>query len=717
MNILLRFSVLTFLCACGVPMVAMADDGMFPMSELPRLNLRERGIELTAEQLFNSSDISLVDGICRVNGCTGSFVSGDGLIITNHHCAFDAIQKASTRKRDLLNDGFIAQQRQQEIPAPDYQVRITENYRDISAEVLAAVQEGMTFLERTKAIDKRRKELEILAEKENPGLRAEVAEMFAGRSYVLFLYTYLKDVRLVFAPPASVGNFGGEVDNWEWPRHTGDFSFMRAYTAPDGSSATYSKDNIPFRPKRFIQVAPEGVDEGDAVFLLGYPGRTARHRTASFLHYEQNVRLPLTVELYQWQISEMETAGSTDRAVAIKHASRAKSLANVEKRSRGQLQGMTRAKIPQTRLLQEADLQQFIDSDPQRKQKYGTLLKDLAAVYEEMSLAGALEIHLNQLRQACRAAAFGFFVIDAVSERAKPDLERETSFMDRNFAQSTQEIRVSMTDWHPPTDQIMLTGMLQRLSGISGATQVSGLQDLLNQPERIPETAATLISQTRLGDQAFVEECLMKTPAELATVNDPLLQLLRTLYPEYLKLRELDKTREGKLNQLYGSLIEIKQQFLSSRFVPDANATLRFTSGHVRAYSPADAVVRTPVSTLKGVIEKTTGIEPFVTPEAVLKKYAAGEFGRFVHPRLGQVPVAILYDTDTTGGNSGSPVLNSKGHLVGVNFDRCFEATINDFAWNQDYSRSIGVDIRYVLWITGTVYEARHLLTEMGVAP
>lgn len=698
-------------------MPAVADDGMFPMSELPRVNLRERGIELTASQIFNPGEISLVDGICRVNGCTGSFVSDEGLIITNHHCAFDAIQKASTRERDLLNDGFIAQTREQEIPAPDYQVRITEDYRDISAEVLAAVTDNMTFLERTKAIDKRRKELEIQAERDHPGLRAEVAEMFAGRSYVLFLYTWLKDVRLVFAPPASVGNFGGEVDNWEWPRHTGDFAFLRAWTAPDGSSAPYSPQNIPYRPKRFIQVSPKGVDEGDAVFLLGYPGRTARHRTASFLQYEQNARLPLTVQLNQWQIAEMEKAGSADRAVAIRHASRSKSLANVEKRSRGQLQGLKRANIVELRLQQEAALQHYIDSDPQRQQKYGQVLKNVAAVYHEMTLAAPLEIHLVQLRQACRAAAFGFFVVDAVSERAKPDLEREPLFMDRNFVQSTQEIRVAMKDWHPPTDQIMLTGMLQRLSTLPAAHQLPGLQELLKNPERIPELAASLIQNTRLGDQAFVDECLQKTPAELAQVNDPLLQVLRTLYPEYLKLRELDKTREGQLNQLYGALIEIKQEFLSSNFVPDANATLRFTSGHVRAYSPADAVIRTPVSTLRGVIEKTTGIEPFNTPDAVLKKYAAGDFGRFLHPRLGQVPVAILYDTDTTGGNSGSPVFNATGQLVGVNFDRCFEATINDFAWNTDYSRSIGVDIRYVLWITGTVYEARHLLTEMGVDP
>lgn len=703
------------LCFVGAVVVSRADDGMYPMSELPRLNLAEKGIELTADQLFNPNQVSLVDGICRVNGCTGSFVSASGLIITNHHCAFDAIQKASTANNDLLTNGFSAATREQEISAPDYQVRITENYRDVSEDVLKAVTEGMSFLERTKAIDKRRKELEVAAEKENPGLRAEVAEMFAGKTYVLFLYTYLKDVRLVFAPPASVGNFGGEVDNWEWPRHTGDFSFMRAYTAPDGSSATFSKDNIPYQPKRFIQVAPEGVDENDAVFLLGYPGRTARHKTASFLQFEQDIRLPLTVDLYNWQIHEMETAGANDRTVAIKHASRMKSLANVEKRSRGQLLGLRRAGIVATRQAREAELQAYIESEPARKAKYGLLLKDIETVYAEMSAAGPLEIHLLQLRQACRAAAFGYFVYDSAMERAKSDLDREAPYMDRNFAQSMQEVKVAMSDWHSPTDQLMLAEMLERLSQIPEAQKLEPLQQLLADASSLPKVAQGLIEGTRLGDVAFVEECLSKSPTELQQTDDPLLRLIIQLHPEYLKLRDTDKAREGRLGQLYGSLIEVKQQFLATSFIPDANATLRFTCGRVRAYSPADAVIRTPISTLRGVIEKTTGVDPFITPEAVLQKYKAGEFGRFVHPRLGQVPVAILYDTDTTGGNSGSPVLNSRGQLVGVNFDRCFEATINDFAWNQDYSRSIGVDIRYVLWITGTVYEAGHLLSEMGL--
>ena len=703
------------LVTAGVPNM-LADDGMFPMSELPRVNLRERGIELTAEQLFNPSEISLVDGICRVNGCTGSFVSDSGLIITNHHCAFDAIQKASTSDRDLLTNGFIAGSRAEEIPAPDYQVRITENYRDISAEVLSVVQEGMSFLERTKAIEKRRKELEIEAERQHPGLRAEAAEMFAGRTYVLFLYTYLKDVRLVFAPPASVGNFGGEADNWEWPRHTGDFSFMRAYTAPDGSSATWSAQNIPYRPKRFLRVQSAGVDEGDAVFLLGYPGRTARHRTASFLQYESRVRLPMTVQLYQWQIRQMEEAGVGDRSVAIRHASRTKSLANVEKRSRGQLQGLQRAQIVEKRLQQESELQSFIEADEVLRQKYGSVLRDIAAVYAEMESAGPLEIHLQQLRQACRAAAFGFAVVDAVHERAKPDIERESPWMDRNYAQSVQELKVSLRDWHPPTDVEMLSGMLRRLSSIPGARQIPALIPLTESEQICEQVAKRLIEGTRLGDAGFIEQSLGQTVDQLRATKDPLLTLLLDLYPSYLQLRELDKTREGRLSRLYGSLLEVKEQFLRTGFIPDANGTLRFTSGRVRAYSPADAVVRTPISTLRGVIEKTTGQDPFITPEPVLRAYGARNFKGFLHPRLGQVPVAILYDTDTTGGNSGSPVLNSKGELVGVNFDRCFEATINDFAWNADYSRSIGVDIRYVLWITGRVYGATQLLDEMGVA-
>ena len=281
------------------------------------------------------------------------------------------------------------------------------------------VTKEMDFATRSKAIEKRRKELEQLAEKKNPGLRAEVAEMFIGKTYVLFLYTYIRDVRLVFTPPYSVGVFGGDTDNWEWPRHTGDFSFLRAYVAPDGSSAEYSKDNVPYRPKKFIPVAKQGVNEGDFVFLLGYPGRTARHKTSSFLKYEEEVRLPFTVDLYQWQINQMLKDGESDRSVDLKHTSRVKSLANVEKRSRGQLKGLRRARITSRRAAEEQRLQQFIEADPKRKQKYGKVLSEIQSVYEDMSSSAPYEFNMTHLRNACRSLYIAFTIFDAAHERPK----------------------------------------------------------------------------------------------------------------------------------------------------------------------------------------------------------------------------------------------------------------------------------------------------------
>ncbi len=692
----------------AVANLAEAEEGMYPISEVGRLDLASQGLKLASEDIFNADRTCLVDGICKVNGCTGSFVSPRGLIITNHHCAYRAIQSSSTTTNDYLRDGFIAKTLGEEIPAKGYTVRITESFEDISDQVLSAIKPEMSYTDRTKAIDQRQKELEKAAEQKHPGQRAEVAEMFAGKTYVLFIYTYIQDVRLVFAPPASVGNFGGEVDNWEWPRHTGDFSFMRAYVAPDGSSAEYAKDNVPYQPKRFIQVDPKGVDEGDYVMLIGYPGRTARHKTASFLEYEQDVRLPYVVDLYQWQIEQMQQAGKLDRAIALKLSSRMKGLANVEKRSRGQLKGLVRKNIVGTRTDAESELQAFINSDADRRNKYGNLLSEIAAVYTGMRSAQH-ELDVQSLRSASQLMSFAFTLYDSAVERQKPDLERETPYMDRNIDLTRRRLMLAVKDYHAPTDRIIATELHQRIRAHGEKTK--DLAALLPAEDEL----GAFYDKTRLGDPEFTQSCLEKTPEQLAALNDPALSAIIKLYPKYLQLREQSKSRAGKLDQLYGNLVTVKQEFLQQKFVPDANATLRLTYGHIKGYSPEDAVYKSPITTLGGAVAKATGVEPFVLPRSIIEKHKARDFGQFMHPELNDVPTAILYDTDTTGGNSGSPILSGDGKLVGVNFDRAFEATINDFAWNESYSRSIGVDIRYALWITGKVFGANHLLKEMGV--
>ena len=688
-----------------------AEEGMFPISSIDQLGLSKKGLQLTATEIFNPDGTCLLDGICRVNGCTGSFVSGNGLIITNHHCAYRAIQSASTAENDWLKNGFFSKSMEQEIPAAGYVVRITESYKDVSAEVLAAVNETMTAAERSKAVAKRRKELEKKAEEENPGMRADIAEMFTGKTYVLFFYTFIRDVRLVFAPPSSVGNFGGAVDNWEWPRHTGDFSFMRAYVAPDGSMADYDTANVPYKPKRHIQVSSAGANENDFVFLLGYPGRTARHKTASFLEYEQNVRLPYVVDLNQWQIATMDSMSKNDRGVALKHSSRKQSLANVEKRSRGQLKGLRRANIVAKRRAVEAELQSFIDSDPSRKERYGSLLKEIDQVYANLGESANYTLTLNNLVSACRGMGLAYTIFDAASERAKSDLDREATYMDRNFERTVGRAVLGWKDWHRETDMKMLAEMKQRLRKIEKANSTAVVKAFLDN-ESIGDEA---FAKSKFNDEAFIRSLFTKSADELKKVDDPFLQAVIGLYPEFVRLREQVKASDGELGRLYGELIGVKQEFQKTNFVPDANGTLRMTYGNVKGYSPEDAVYKSPATTLRGVIEKTTGQEPFVTPNRIRELYDKGEFGNFLHPKLNQIPVALLYNTDTTGGNSGSPILNNRGQLVGVNFDRAFEATINDFAWNESYSRSIGVDIRYVLWITGKVYQSRHLLDEMGV--
>jgi len=692
-----------------------ADEGMYPISEIMKLDLRSKGLEIDPAEIF-ATDRSLIFAIVSV-GATGSFLSADGLFITNHHVAFGAVQAASTKEKDYLRNGFLAATRAEEIQAKGMTARITESYRDVSAEVLSAVKPDMDFAARTRAIERRTKEIVARTEKENPGKRAEVAEMFTGKTYILFIYTYLKDIRLVYVPPRSIGEFGGEEDNWMWPRHTGDFSFLRAYVAPDGSPADYAAQNVPFKPKRFLRVASRGVDEGDFVFLLGYPGRTYRHSAASYLAFEEEVRMPYIADWYGWQIDLMEKMGAEDRGVALLHAARIKGLANTMKNYRGKLKGMKRLGLVERRREEEKALQSFIDADEKRKSQSGTILNDIAAVYEEMRAAFDQEIVLDYLRGSVNLVGCAFTVNEAVLERRKPDLERESAYMERNFAQTRQRLLLSLRNFYEPTDKAVFKELLLRASKFEPKNRIKAVDELLLgdfSESAIDAHLKKMYEATRMSDAKFVEELLAQTPEQLAAVRDPFLDLARALYPAVLEVREKQKARRGALDPLYARLSDLKELYLGKSFIPDANNTLRLTYGRIKGYSPADAVYYEPFTTLRGVLEKTTGREPFDTPAALFDLFKARDFGRFEHPKLKDVPVCLLYDTDTTGGNSGSPVINARGELVGVNFDRTYEATINDYAWSEEYSRSIAVDMRYVLWVAQKFGRADFLLKEMG---
>ena len=711
-------SVLNFLIIFLIIMsINFAEEGMYPLSEIDKLDLDQLGFEIAGWELYNPDGISLIDGICKVGGCSGSFVSSQGLILTNHHCAYEAIRDASTPLNDFLENGFHAATRDQEVRAEGYQVRITVDYYDVSESVISVITAGMDPADRTEAIKNQIKSIELQAEEDHPGLRAEVAEMFIGRTYVMFFYKYLKDVRLVYAPPRSIGNFGGEVDNWMWPRHTGDFSLMRVYVAPDGRSADYSEDNIPYIPERVIEIDPNGVDENDFVFILGYPGRTYRNRTSHHLAFEYDLRLPITADLYQWQISVLKGFGINDRDISLKLASRIKSLSNRMKNYRGKLQGIRRIGLVEQRLRKEQELQEYIGSNPDRKERYGNILEAIGTVYSEKRERYDYEFVLSNFKASSVLFKTAYTVYEMAHELPKADLERKKVYMNRNLDKTIENLFERLKNYHGPADEALFQDMLERYNDLPIEFRIPVLDSRLGKNitvRKINRFVAKALRKSRLGDPENVRQLLSLNSAELESLKDPILQLAIDLYPEYENQRRTSEARSGEIDRLHNLLMEIKIDFLDTDFIPDANSTLRLTYGHIRGYSPVDATYYSPISTLTGAIEKI-GPPPFDLPEKIVDLHRRGEFGRYCHPKLNSVPVGLLYNMDTTGGNSGSAVMNSQGKLVGINFDRAYEATINDYAWNEAYSRSIAVDIRYVLWIMKYFSNANELIDEMGL--
>jgi hypothetical protein len=711
-KVLLSLLIVIFLSFAFIPSVP--DEGMFPLNDIRNLDLQSAGLKISIDEVYNPDGVSLVDALVKVGGCTGSFVSEEGLILTNHHCVFGAVQAASTVENNYLENGFVADTREEEIPAKGLTCRITVSYEDVSAEVLEAADKADDISKRTDAISKKIKEIIKREEENDSKIKAEVSEMFVGESYILFRYQMINDVRIVYAPPRSIGEFGGESDNWVWPRHTGDFSFVRAYVSPDGSSAKYSENNVPFKPRRHLQVNPDGVDENDFVFLLGYPGRTFKHQPSHFIINQEKFLLPYISKLYRWVIDLYEAKGENDPEFALEKSTLIKNLANVEKNYRGKIKGLERLNLVAEKQEEEKELLEFINSNSVLKSKYGNVLGEIDKVYQDIFKSGRLSYLMTSLGRLVNYHRLGEIFVEYKNEIKKPDNERKSLYTEKNVNQFMAAIDKLYNDYDAGLDRVIFKKILSDALNFP-ETQNKEVFIFLKNQEDLDDYINSVYENSFIGNSEKYLKYLHDEEVSLDNISDPFINLAEMFYE--LEKNETEKRNRinGQLNILLANMMEVKRIWLEKSFIPDANSTLRLTYGYVKGYSPADATYFSPITTLKGVIEKGREDGDYKLWPKIRELYDNRDFGRFINNKLNDVPVAVLYNTDTSGGNSGSPIMDAYGRVVGVNFDRAFEATINDFTWSEEYSRSIGVDIRYILWVTQKVGGADFLLKEMGV--
>ena len=699
--------------------IALPEEGMYPLSEIKKLDLKKAGLKIPQAEVYNPNGLSLIDALVNVGGCTGSFVSNQGLIITNHHCAFEAVSLASTPEHDYLKNGFVAATKEQEVQAKNLTCKITDSYEDVSIKVLTAVQNIFDPSERINAINAKIAQIIKEEEQKDKTIKAEVSEMFIGRTYVLFRYKTIKDVRIVYVPQRAVGEFGGESDNWVWPRHTGDFSFLRAYVAKDGSSAAYSKDNVPYQPKKYLTINPNGANEGDFVFILGYPGRTYRNYPAKYIQYQEQFQLPYISNLYDWQNKQME-ATSITKELELKQAAKIKRKANVLKNYRGKLKGLKGIDLVNQKFAQEKELQAFINADTSLIKQYGKMLQNIDMVYDEFFADAKKFLVLDQVF----ASATAFSVANQVLGLQKKIAETKAENQDKVYQESKVSILKNAKDAYSTyvlaTDKLLLKRILLDGLNLSAKEQFNIINGMptakgSNWDALLTKHIDRIFSKSEFSEDDEIEEILDLSVKDFLKFKDPMIDLAINARVEIDQMNSLRKDRTGRLNKLLADYVNVSILFKKSDFIPDANSTLRLTYGHVKGFTPVDATYMKPTTTLTGLIEKGTNEGDYYLPEIFRTLHQQKDYGQFTTKDGKDVPVAFLYNLDTTGGNSGSPIMDENGNLVGVNFDRAYEATINDFAWNDAYSRSIGCDIRYVLWVAQKVDHADFILTELGV--
>jgi hypothetical protein len=702
---------LLLVCLFALPLAA--DEGMWLPQQIPQIagDLRKAGIRIDPNRLADLTGDPM-GAVISLGGCTASFVSPSGLAVTNHHCAFGSIRFNSTPQRDLLKHGFVANELTDELPAaPGSRISVTTRIEDVTDKVIGTLPANLDDRAREQEIGRHEKQL--VAECEKPGgVRCRVASMFEGTQYLRFTSMEIRDVRLVYAPAEGIGNFGGETDNWMWPRHTGDWSFYRAYVGKDGRPADYSKDNVPYKPAHWLKVSQTRLAPGDFVMVAGYPGRTFRYRTEFEVTNSRDFTLPATIR-YATELSRiLNEAGRGKRETQIRNASRLRSLDNLLKNNTGALETLKGGAIVANRHQREAALAQFVASHPQYatvmssvqkldEQDYATEQRDtlLVWIYRSSPM-------LTQARQIYR---------DAV-EREKKDIDRANNFQGRDQPALLQASQRAQSELDAASDRAGLRWFLLESQKLPPNQHVVAVDEAIAKAGDVDRLLDALYASTKIGSADERKAMYAQSTKELDARNDSMLNLAGKLIVVTLENEARDERIAGAMSRVRPMYLAALREMSGGRLYPDANLTLRITWGHVVGYSPRDAVVYDAQTTVAGVLQKNTGSGEFDSPPSLLDAIRAKKFGVYADPRLHEVPVDFLSDVDTTGGNSGSPTLNANGELCGLLFDGTYESLGSDYLFESN-TRSIQVDATYMLWVMDAVDHAHSQLREMGVAP